>query len=240
MTNRGVDAFVEAILADQPPQHFRAAPDDTDVLRVALQLRAGRSEFAGPDPDFVEQLHRQLAATGPDGAPILPLRARRRRRSEAGRVTPWPDTPSGPSRTVRPRFAALGKVAAAVALVASTFTATTVIGAHPPAPVAQPAPSATTVRSGDLLSAAGRPLGRAYAYSGSPSWVFMDVHASGLNGMYTCELHLADGTTVPAGVVMVYDGTGDFAHTVSVPARAVQRATLLTPTGVTVATATFP
>jgi hypothetical protein len=239
MTDRGVDAFVEAILADRPPQHFRAGPDDTEVLRVALQLRAGRSEFAGPDPAFVEQLHRQLAATGADGAPIRPLPARRRRRSGPERVTPWPDTPSGSSRTVRPRFAALGKAAAAVALVASTFGVTTLIGAHPPTPVAQQAPNATTVRSGDLLSAAGRPVGRAYAYSGNPSWVFMDVHASGLNGTYTCELHLADGTTVPAGVVMVYDGTGDFAHTVTMPARAVQRATLLNPTGVTVATATF-
>jgi len=97
----------------------------------------------------------------------------------------------------------------------------------------------TVERSGNLLSAAGRPLGRAYAYSGNPSWVFMDVHASDLNGMYTCELHLADGTTVPAGLVMVYDGTGDFAHTVTVPASAVQQATLTTPTGATAATATF-
>ena len=63
MTDRRVDAFVEAILADRPAPHFRAVPDDTEVLRVALQLRAGRSEFAGPDPDFVEQLHRQLATT---------------------------------------------------------------------------------------------------------------------------------------------------------------------------------
>ncbi len=239
MTDHGVEAFVEAILADRPPKHFRAAPDDTDILRVAVELRAGRSEFAGPDPQFVEDLHRQLAATGANGAQILPLRARGRRRREPERVTPWPDAPSHPSRTVRPRFAALGKAAAAVALVAGTFTATNLIGAHSPTPVAQQAPNATTVRSGDLLTIAGRPLGRAYAYSGNPSWVFMDVHASGLNGMYTCELHLADGTTVAAGVVMVYDGTGDWAHTVPVQASQVQRATLVTSTGVTVATAAF-
>ena len=126
-----------------------------------------------------------------------------------------------------------------MALVAGTFTVTNLIGAHSPAPVAQQAPNATTVRSGDLLTAAGRPSGRAYAYSGNPSWVFMDVHGSGLNGMYTCELQLADGTTVPAGVVMVYHGTGDWAHTVTVQASQVQRATLVTSTGVTVATATF-
>jgi hypothetical protein len=237
MTDRGVEAFVEAILADRSPKHFRAAPEDTEVLRVALELRAGRSEFAGPDPQFVEALHRRLADTGAGGTRILTLRARGRRRRQPERVTPWPDAPSHPSR--RPRFAALGKAAAAVALVAGTFTATSLIGAQSPVPIAQHSPNATTVRSGDLLTAAGRPLGRAYAYSGNPSWVFMDVQASGLNGTYTCELQLADGTTVPAGVVMVYDGTGDWAHTVTVQANQLERATLVTSTGVTVATATF-
>jgi hypothetical protein len=239
MTDHGVEGFVEAILADRPPKHFRAAPDDSEVLRVALELRASRSEFAGPDPNFVEQLHRQLAATSPHGAPIVPLPLHGRRRNKRERVTPWPDAPSRPTRTVRPRVAALGKAAAVVALVASTFAATNLIGAHSPAPVAQQAPNANTVRSGDLLTAAGRPLGRAFAYEGNPSWVFMDVHGSGLSGMYTCELHLADGTSVPAGIVMVYDGTGDWAHTVTVQASQLQRATLVTSTGVTVATATF-
>jgi hypothetical protein len=239
MTDNAVEAFVEAILADRPPKHFRAAPDDTEVLRVALELRAGRSRFAGPDPDFVEQLHRQLAASDANRAQILPCRAQRRRRRQPEPVTVWPDAGWRPSRTVRPRFAALGKAAAAVALVAGTYTATNLVGAHSPAPVAQPAVTATAVRSGDLLTAAGRRLGQAYAYNANPSWVFMDVHASDLNGTYTCELHLEDGTTVTAGVVMVYHGTGDWAHTVTIPASQVQRATLVASTGVTVATATF-
>ena len=88
-------------------------------------------------------------------------------------------------------------------------------------------------------AADGRPLGRTYAYGGNPSWVFMDVNASGLSGTYTCELHLADGATVPAGVVVVYHGTGDWAHTVEVQASQIRRATLVTSTGVTVASATF-
>jgi hypothetical protein len=122
--------------------------------------------------------------------------------------------------------------------VAGTFTAANLIGAHSPAPIARQAPNADTVRSGDL-SAAGRPLGRADAYSGNPYWVFMDVHASGLSGTYTGELQLADGTTVPAGVVMIYHGTGDWAQTVTVKAGQLQRATLVTSTGGTVASATF-
>ena len=90
-----------------------------------------------------------------------------------------------------------------------------------------------------MLTADGRPLGRTYAYGGNPSWVFMDVTASGLSGIYTCELHLADGATVPAGVVVVYHGTGDWAHTVKVQASQIRGATLVASTGATVATATF-
>ena len=123
--------------------------------------------------------------------------------------------------------------------MASTFGAAHLVGGPAPAPVAQPAAGASTVRSGVLLAADGRPLGRAYAYSGSPSWVFMDVHGSGLSGLYTCELQLADGTTVPAGVVTVYNGAGDWAHTVSVQVSQLRTATLVTTTGVTVASAAF-
>ena len=85
----------------------------------------------------------------------------------------------------------------------------------------------------------GRPLGRAYAYNGNPSWVFMDVRDSGLTGGYVCQLHLTNGTTTPAGMVTVYNGTGDWAHTVQVDAGQVRQATLVTPSGDTVANATF-
>jgi hypothetical protein len=64
-------------------------------------------------------------------------------------------------------------------------------------------------------------------------------HASGLDGTYTCELQLAHGATVAAGVVTVYNGTGDWAHTVTVPGIQLQRATLVSSRGLTVATAIF-
>ena len=133
---------------------------------------------------------------------------------------------------------AVGKAAAAALLLASTFGAAHLVGGAAPARVAQPA-AAGTVRSGVLLAADGRPLGRAYAYSGSPSWVFMDVHGSGLRGLYTCELHLGNGTTLPAGVVTVYNGAGDWAHTVNIQVSQLRTATLVTPTGVSVASAAF-
>jgi hypothetical protein len=239
MTDAKVEAFVEAILTDRSPKAFRAAPDDIDVLNAAVQLRASQAEFAGPDPQFVEDLHRQLAATASGGGALLPLPTTGSRRTERQRRAPWLDYRSRPRQMVRPRFAALGKAAAAVALVAGTFTATNLLSGTSPAPVAQQAPSATTVRSGTLLTADGRPLGHSYAYGGNPAWVFIDVDATGLNGMYTCELHLADGTTVPAGLVAVYQGTGDWAHTVKVQAGQIRQATLVTSTGLTVASATF-
>jgi hypothetical protein len=138
----------------------------------------------------------------------------------------------------RRRFDALTKAAAAALLVAGAFGASRLAGGHGPAPVAPPAAGVSTVRSGLLLAADGRPLGRAYAYSGSPSWVFLDLHGSDLTGHYTCLLHLGDGSTIPAGVVPVYHGAGDWARTV-VTVSQLRTATLVTTTGVSVASATF-
>jgi hypothetical protein len=45
MTNHGVGAFVDAILADRPPEQFSATPDDADLLR--LQLADGTIVTAG-------------------------------------------------------------------------------------------------------------------------------------------------------------------------------------------------
>ncbi|HUE60828.1 MAG TPA: hypothetical protein VMO88_14730 [Acidimicrobiales bacterium] len=237
MTDSRVDAFVEAILTDRQPKKFPATPEDRDVLRVAVELRASRSGFDGPAPQFVEELHRRLAATADDGAELLPFPTAGRRGGRE-RATLLPDFRLRPSRAVRPRFSAVGKAAAAVFLVASTFTATNLVGGHSAAPVAQPA-GAAAVHSGALLTSDGRPMGRMYAYSGNPSWVFIDVRGSALTGVYTCMLQLADGTSVPAGLVTVYNGTGDWAHTVKVQASELRQATLVDPAGVTVASATF-
>ncbi len=234
MTDHHVEAFVEAILADRAPKEFPADGDSTEVLRVAIALRSTRSGFAGPDPQFVENLHQQLAADVNQGGLLpLPVSGRGERQAGAGRRAPrsWP--------MMRRRLGVVGKAVAAAVLVASTFGVSHLAGGHGPAPVAQPAASASTVRSGVLLAADGRPLGRAYAYSGSPSWVFMDLDGSDLTGRYTCLLHLGDGGTVPAGVVPVYHGASDWAQTVAVPVSQLRTATLVTTTGASVASATF-
>ena len=239
MTNKGVAAFVEAILADQPPKRFPAAHEDGDVLRVAVELRASQSGVARPDPEFVEELHFRLATIANDGAPILPHATSGWRGSEHERRGPWTASRSRPRRVAPRPFVAAGKAAAAVLLVASTFTATNLVGRHSAAPVAERTSSAVAVRSGELLTADGRPRGRAYVYNGNPVWVFMDVHGSGLSGVYSCQLELADGTNLAAGAVVVHNGSGEWAYTVSVQASQVRRATLVTSTGAPVASAIF-
>ncbi|HEX6475658.1 MAG TPA: hypothetical protein VF005_00165, partial [Acidimicrobiales bacterium] len=96
----------------------------------------------------------------------------------------------------------------------------------------------TALLSGQFRAGDGRPVGQVYAYSGNPSWVFMNVDASGANGTFTCELGLVNGSTVPVGQFDVHDGVGEWAHTVGVDVTRIKTAKLVTPSGLTLATAT--
>ncbi len=237
MTKHRVEAFVDAILADRPPKTFLASPDDADLLRLAIELHVSRSEKVGPDPQFVRELGGQLAAAVPGDARILPLRTG----PQAGGCERAPVVPGlrpSPGRTTRRRVSAIGTAAAALVLVAGTFAASHLVEA--PSPVALQGPTATaTERSGTLLTSEGLPVGHAYAYSGDPSWVMMDVVAPGFTGVFHCELQLAGGAIVTAGNVAVHNGTGQWARFVRAQGGQMRRAVLVTSTGVPVATATF-
>ena len=239
MTNHGVEAFVDAVLADRPPKRFSARPDDADLLRLAIELHVSRSEKTRPDPRFVRELNRQLAAAGPQGSRVLPLGTvpeaggRERAPMAAGS---WPP----PGRGSRRHFGAISTAAAALALVAGTFAAAHLVPPSSPAPGAGQGPTAAaTERSGTLLTSDGLPVGHAYVYSGDPSWVMMDVVAPGFTGVYLCELQLADGAIVTAGKVAVHNGTGEWARFVRAEGDQVRRAVLVTSTGAPVATATL-
>lgn len=238
MSDNSVEAFVEAILEGRRPKRLSVSPDDIDILQVALTLRTSQTEFARPDEHFVEELHRQLAATV-NGVELLPIPSDMREGSGPDRVNLRHDLRRAHPRVEARRLGPIAKAAAAIALIAGTFTASNLVGGRSPAPVAQQAASSATVRSGVLLSVEGRPLGQTYTYRGNPSWIFMDVQGPFPSGVYTCELHLSNGTTVPAGVVAVYNGTGDWAHTVSIEVSQLRDATLVNSSGVTVATAKF-
>jgi hypothetical protein len=139
------------------------------------------------------------------------------------------------ARTIRWRTT-LAAAAAAAVLVGGTAAAVTVIDHHGSSGSAQVADQ-TALRSGHFQAGDGRPVGQVYAYSGNPSWVFMNVDASGANGTFTCELQLANGSMVPVGQFEVHDGVGEWAHTVGVDVNQIKSAKLVTPSGLTLASA---
>lgn len=180
-------------------------------------------------------------ADRPEPQPALGVPA-----AEEGEVVE-PPAPGGPTpirpkpsaqraRTVRRRRTALAAAAAAAVLVGGTAAGVTLIEHNRSGGQAQVADQ-TALRSGHFQAGDGRPVGQVYTYSGNPSWVFMNVDASGANGTYTCELQLANGTTVPVGQFEVHDGVGEWAHTVGVDVNQIKTAKLVTPSGLTLATA---
>jgi hypothetical protein len=157
-------------------------------------------------------------------------------RIPAGPTPIRPKPPSRRSGTLRRRRTALAAAAAAAIIVGGTAAGVTVIqhnGSSGRSQVAEP----TTLRQGHFQANDGRPVGQVYTYGGNPSWVFMNVDASIASGTYTCELQLANGTTVPLGQFLVHDGVGEWAHTVSVDVSQIKVAKLVAPSGTTVATA---
>ena len=61
MTTRRLTTFLDALVAGRRPRPFQADPDDVEMLRVAIALRAARPGDAMPDETFVAELHEQLA-----------------------------------------------------------------------------------------------------------------------------------------------------------------------------------
>ena len=62
MTNRRLSAFIDALVSGRRPGRFSAGPDDVEVLRTAIALRAARPGDAQPDAEFVSGLYEELAS----------------------------------------------------------------------------------------------------------------------------------------------------------------------------------
>ena len=240
MSRNEADRFIDDMLADRPPMSYRADPADTALLRTAVILRGSRPGLDEPDEEFVEQLHRRLAAAAVDeqnaSLSLLPTSGRPRRDLHAATFSP--------SRRARPRgmgrqLAFLGTAAAALALVVGAIATTNAVGHHSPGPVVGPGGTAIRIRSAELLAANGRSLGRMDAYNGESSWVFLNMHTTALAGVYTCELQLTNGSTVRVGTFGFHKGSGMIVHLVRVDLAQLQAVRIVTPTGSPVATATF-
>ena len=81
MTTRRLSAFIDALAAGRRPRPFQADPEDVEMLRVAIALRAARPGDSVPDETFVAELHQQLAddLSPSEQTNVRPLRMHRGR-----------------------------------------------------------------------------------------------------------------------------------------------------------------
>jgi hypothetical protein len=216
MTSRRLAAFVDALVSGRRPGRFSAGPDDVEVLRAAITLRAARPGDAQPDEQFVSGLYQELAS-----------QARPQLRPDAH-----------PAKARRARVA-LVAAAASVVLVAGTAAATEAFTRGRAAPVALPAPHGQVLRTATFETPGHRAVGQVVAYGGNPSWVFMNVDVAGYDGRVMCMLRSDSGATVAAGTFELHHGVGQFSRSLRVDFARLRGARLVTPGGALVGSATF-
>jgi hypothetical protein len=216
MSTRRLSAFIDALAAGRRPRSFQADPEDVEMLRVAIALRAARPGDSAPDENFVAELHEQLADSLSPSEPtnIHPLKMHR------GRV-------------------ALVSVAAGLALIGGTFAVAETTNKPTAQPSATAVPQGQALRTASFQSPSGQVVGQIVLYHGHPSWVYMNVDLPNSNGPVRCELHLANGEVVAAGTVQLHDGSGEFSQSIHMDAGRARGATLYDPSGVVVASAIF-
>jgi hypothetical protein len=216
MTTRRLFAFLDALAAGRRPRPFQADPEDVEMLRVAIALRAARPGDSVPDENFVAELHEQLAddLSPSEQTNVRPIRMRR------GRV-------------------ALVSVAAGLALVGGTFAVAETTNKATVQQSATAVPQGQALRTASFQSPTGQVVGQIVLSHGHPSWVYMKVDLPHSDGPVRCELHLANGEVVAAGTVQLHDGSGEFSQSIHMDAGKARGATLYDPSGVVVASAIF-
>jgi hypothetical protein len=216
VTTRRLSAFIDALAAGRRPRSFQADPEDVEMLRVAIALRAARPGDAIPDETFVAELREQLADD----------------------LVPSEQTNVRPLRTHRAR-AALVAVAAGLALVGGTVAVTETSHRATVQQSATAVPQEQALRTATFEAPTGQVAGQIVLYHGHPSWVYMNVDVPHSDGPVVCELHLANGEVVAAGTVQLHDGSGVFSQSIHMDAGKVRGATLYDPSGAVVASAIF-
>ena len=226
MTGRKLSAFIDALVSGRRPARFSAAPDDAEVLRMAIALRTERPGDAKPDEEFVSRLYQDLKAQASSGAspgvtPVSMIGLRPR-----------------PTRMSRGRFA-VAAVAASLVLVAGTASVTEAFDHGTPAPAAVPAPYGKVLLTGTFEGAGHRVLGQIVAYPSRPSWVYMNVDVADYNGRVICMLQSDNGSTVATGTFEVHGGVGEFSRVIPGDVGRLRGARLVTPSGSVLGSATF-
>lgn len=135
--------------------------------------------------------------------------------------------------------AALIGVAASIALIGATFAATEASNNGANTTAAIQAPHGKALRTATFETSQGHALGQIVVYGGSPGWVFMKVDLPTSDGTVKCELRMMDGSVVAAGTVDLHHGTGVLSKNIHVDTSRLQGATLYSPSGAAVGSATF-
>jgi hypothetical protein len=216
VSNRRLATFLDALAAGRRPRPFPADPEDVEMLRVAIALRAARPGDAAPDETFVAALHEKLADN----------------------LSPAEQTNVRPLKLHRGR-AAIVAVAAGLALVGGTVAVTESSNKATVQQSATAVPQGQALRTATFEAPTGQVAGQIVVYHGHPSWVFMNVDVAHSDGPVKCELHLANGEVVAAGTVQLHNGSGVFSQSIPMDAGKVRGATLYDSSGVVVASAIF-
>jgi hypothetical protein len=215
MTNRHFSSFIDAIAEGRRPRSYRADPEDVEAIRTAIDLHAARPGDDIPDPEFVATLKAQLAD-----------------QANAVGVSNFRELKAGRVRTV------LVGVAASVVLVGASVFITAAVD-HPSATTSAGRALHSGVRTGTFEAKNGQVLGQVVVFHGQPSWVFMNVNVPNAPGSVVCKLQMDNGSIVSAGTVVLHHGRGELAKTVVVDLNKLRRATIFTPNGVALGTATL-
>jgi hypothetical protein len=216
MRSHRLTAYLDALVAGRRPGSLRADPEDAELLRTAIALRASQARDAAPDPAFVSALHQELAQQM--DVPVAPV------------VQP---------HQMGRRRAAVVSIAAGVALVGGTVAVTEAISQSSLAPAAVQAPRGSDIRTGTFNTLDSQVTGQVVAYNGTPSWVFMKVSVPNYNGKIICTLEGGAGSTLATGAFTLHNGVGDWSKTIHMDIGQLQGARLVTSTGTTVATASL-
>jgi hypothetical protein len=216
VNRRRLSAYLDALAAGRHPGKARPDAEDVEVMRAAIELRAARPGDAAPDQGFVSNLYQELADQAKSS--VVPI--------------------DRPVRTRRARVA-LVSIAAGVVLVGGTVVATEAIDQPTLAPAAARAPQGSEVRTATFETADSRVMGQIVAYSGNPSWVYMNVDVPNYDGKIICMLQGKGGSTVATGEFELHSGMGAWSKTVSADIGQLRGAKLETSSGATVAAATF-
>jgi hypothetical protein len=216
VTQRRLSAYLDALATGRRPKPFRAEPQDAEIMRAAIDLRAARPGEVAPDDTFMSNLHQSLVeqSNASSASNVRPIRVHRARN-------------------------ALAAVAASLALIGGTFVTTKSLSQSPPTTSAIGLPLNRALRTGTFETPSGQVLGQIVAYKGHPSWIFMNVGVSNVTGPIFCKLQLDDGSVVAAGIIELHQGNGELSKAIPGGITHLRGAQLSTSTGSVLASATF-